>query len=101
MKLRLVIDGGHVASLEDVYDLVQALPAVPDWFGRNLDAVDELAYFVKSPLHVVVRDAPLLKQRLGSKDYNALVQVLENLRDSTDELEPVQPVTLVFQEREF
>ncbi len=98
MLAKLVIDGGHVKSLQDVYDLVAQLPDIPAWFGRNLDALDELGSFIKCPLEITVRHPKALERNLGRKDFVVLIDVFENLRDMEDEFEPAFPVSLVIEQ---
>lgn len=93
MPLRLEIESGRIDDLEDIHDLVAALPGLPDWFGRNLDALSELAYFVNEPLDIVVRHPKALESRLGQRKYRALMGALEDIRDG-EPGEGRQPVTL-------
>ncbi|WP_298159568.1 barstar family protein [Brevundimonas sp.] len=94
MPLRLEIESGKIDGLEDVHDLVAELPGLPIWFGRNLDALSELAYFVKEPLDIVLINSSALERRLGRRDYKALMSTLEDIRDSPNDDPNWQPVTL-------
>jgi RNAse (barnase) inhibitor barstar len=100
MPLRLEIDGGQIASLDDIHDLVAGLTDLPEWFGRNLDALAELAYFVKQPLDIVIQNPKTLERHLGSRDYKALILTLEDIRDSKagDVWNDWQPVSLTIKE---
>ena len=94
MSLRLIIDGARVRTLDDVHDDVARLPGLPDWFGRNLDALAELAYFVPEPLTIEVRQSQRLRQALGPDRHRALIATLEAVRDSENDDAGWQPVTL-------
>jgi RNAse (barnase) inhibitor barstar len=101
MSLRLEIESGQVESLDDIHDRVAELPNVPEWFGRNLDALAELAFFLKQPLDIVVHHPAALERRLGSRNYKALMQALEDIRDSNpgDGRGDCQPVTLTIKQQ--
>ncbi|WP_374273865.1 barstar family protein [Brevundimonas sp.] len=94
MVLLLEIESSKIGSLDDVYDLVAKLPGLPDWFGRNINALAELAYFVKQPLDIVVRHPKALERRLGRRDYEALIWALEAVRDTSNKDAGSQPATL-------
>lgn len=98
MVARLVIDGATVRTLDDVHDVVARLPGLPDWFGRNLNALGELAYFVSEPLAIEVVHNDRLRSRLGPRWHAALITTLEDIRDSEADDAGWQPVTLRIQE---
>ena len=93
-KLRLILDGASISSWSDVYNQVAGVPGVPDWFGRNPDAVAELKYFIQEPLEIVMRRPARLRETLGVRDFEMLISVLEIIRDDTDEDQKLHPVTL-------
>ena len=63
---RVMIDGGGIATPNDVYDAFSAQLALAPEFGRNLDALwDVLTVDVVGPLEIVWRDAARSRARLG------------------------------------
>jgi len=52
--MELVIDGSRIASEEDLHDVISKGLALPNWYGRNLDALwDVLTGMVERPLKVI------------------------------------------------
>jgi RNAse (barnase) inhibitor barstar len=98
MTLRLVIDGATMRNIDDVYDAVSRLPGVPDWFGRNLNALAELAYFVSEPLSIQVVRNQALRSNFGKVAHDALIETLVVIRVSENDDAGWQPVTLQIQE---
>ncbi|WP_255350729.1 barstar family protein [Brevundimonas sp. AAP58] len=74
---RLIIDGAKVRDMEDVYDLFVALPDIPDWVGRNPDALYDTIAMIQEPTEIDVYDLPALKQNLRS-DYPVFMSILED-----------------------
>ena len=76
---RVLIDGGRVATADDVYDaFADQLALVPE-FGRNLDALwDVLTVDVAGPLEIVWQDAARSRARLGGA-FEPFVRLLRDL----------------------
>ncbi len=76
---RCTIAGRAVHSLDELYDeLARQLP-LPDYFGRNLDALwDVLSTDIEGPVEMVWEDAEHSKRSMG-KDYERVVALLNDL----------------------
>ncbi len=80
----------HVLTLDDVYDQFATQLALPDYFGRNLDALyDVLAGEVDGPLRIVWQDAGAAAQAMGKKHYAAVIEVFNDVGEERDDLEVV------------
>jgi len=52
--MELIIDGSKIASEEDLHDAISKGLALPNWYGRNLDALwDVLTGMVGRPLELI------------------------------------------------
>ncbi len=69
LKKRIVtLDGGQIATAEDVYEAFAIQLGLPEYFGRNLDALWVLlAVDVQGPLEIVWKDAELSRNKLGGQ----------------------------------
>lgn len=80
----------HIHTLEDVYDQFSTQLALPDYFGRNLDALyDVLTGDVKGPLQIVWHDAQKAEGQLGHEHYAALLAVFDDVGEERDDLEVI------------
>ena len=76
--MRVQLDASH-DTLDKVYDALQRQLALPDHFGRNLDALwDVLTTDVRGPVTVVWRDPIRARAALGP-DYDRLVETLRDV----------------------
>ncbi|GGP27476.1 barstar family protein [Silvimonas amylolytica] len=80
----------HIQSLDDVYDQFAAQLALPDYFGRNLDALyDVLSAEVQGPLKIIWQDAGAAASAMGKKHYAAVIEVFNDVGEERDDLEVV------------
>ena len=66
----VILKGGNIGSRRELYDAVEAHLTVPDYFGRNLDALQEvllLDLLPKGPLTIEIEDYDEMKAKMG--DY--------------------------------
>ena len=71
----IVLDGAELWSMEAVHDrFVQAL-ALPEWYGRNLDALFDCLTDLREPVTVRLVNREALEDRLGRRG-RALVRLL-------------------------
>lgn len=86
---RAVISAETVRSMEDVYDVVAAALPLPDWFGRNLDALwDTLSTDVPGPFEIEVQETAALATALGPH-YRPLLTVLRDIDAERDDVHVV------------
>jgi len=82
---RCVIDGGAVASLEDVYACLDRKFKFPKQFGRNLDALhDCLSTDVEGPFEIVLHAPEKVRANLDP-DYLNLLKVLIDVVEERDD----------------
>lgn len=80
----LALDTRAISSVEDFWDAVATSWELPDWFGRNLDALfDVLAERCETPT-VLVWDG---LSRLSDVDPVLAGEVVDVLRDTTGQAE--------------
>lgn len=63
----------------DVHDLVAALPGVPSFYGRNLDALwDTLTGLMEGPVEIRIAHPDALRDAVGNDYYARLLRVFED-----------------------
>lgn len=82
---RAVLSADAIKSIDDVYDVLAAALPLPDWFGRNLDALwDTLSTDVPGPYEIVLQESDALIAALGPH-YLPLLTVLRDLAGERDD----------------
>ena len=75
--MELIIDGSKITSEEDFHDVIAKGLALPNWYGRNLDALwDVLTGMVGRPLKVI-----WLNSRQSKKTLPRYEQILSLFRE--------------------
>lgn len=73
---RLTLNARRMDTRENAHAHLKQRLRLPDWYGGNLDALNDCLGEIGEPTRIVVRFAPKLTLSLG--DYGAkLIQVLE------------------------
>lgn len=71
-----ILDGNNMTTLDRVYDELEQVFDLPDYFGRNLDALEEcLADMAEEEgsLSIIVRHASVVEEKLP--EWESLVEV--------------------------
>ncbi len=77
---RCTLDGRTIRSLDDLYDILSIQLALPEHFGRNLDALwDVLSADIEGPFEIVWKHAGFSRKLLG-KDFDRVVKLLKDLK---------------------
>ena len=71
----IVLDGLELRSLEEVHDRFAQALALPEWYGRNLDALYDCLTDLGEPVTVRLQHQEVLEGRLGRRG-RALVRLL-------------------------
>lgn len=69
----IVLDGRVLPSMEAVHD--RFAPLLPEWYGRNLDALFDCLTDLREPVTVRLLNREVLEDRLGRRG-RALVRLL-------------------------
>ena len=73
MSVRVVIHGRTVGSLHDFYREVESQLSLPDYFGRNLDALwDVLSTDIEGPFELIWEDADISRKSMG-RDFERVM----------------------------
>jgi ribonuclease inhibitor len=84
---RCTLNGKVIRSLDDLYDQLSMKLALPEHFGRNLDALwDVLSTDVEGPFEIVWKHADESKKFMG-KDFDRAVKLLKELKEERDDFE--------------
>lgn len=60
------LPGREIRSLEEFYDVISLKLALPEHFGRNLDALwDVLTTDLKGPVEIIWEDSAVSKRAMG------------------------------------
>lgn len=73
--VEIVLDGQVLQSLEDVHDRFAQALDLPEWYGRNLDALFDCLTDLGEPVMVRLLHQETLEDRLGRRG-RALVRLL-------------------------
>lgn len=83
---RCILEGRAIGSLDDLYDELGRRLSLPEYFGRNLDALwDFLATDVEGPLEIVWRDVRLSQKAMGA-DFDRITSLLRDLEKERDNI---------------
>ena len=85
----IVIDGGRMTSRAAVHDYLAAALGLPDYYGRNLDALYDLLTERSEPTRLIVQGGEALTAALGGYGTALLQTLLEAAKEN-----PALQVTL-------
>lgn len=71
----IVLDGRELPSMEAVHDRFAQALVLPEWYGRNLDALFDCLTDLREPVTVRLLSREVLEDRLGRRG-RALVRLL-------------------------
>ncbi len=93
--LILKIDGNEIQCLDDFHDQLKTCPGLPDFYGRNLDALfDVLTGFLELPLKIEWHHAAVSRRRLV-KDFERLLATVQDAMGYTARYERIFEFELV------
>ena len=73
---RLTLNAKRMTTRELAHALIKERLRLPDWYGNNLDALNDCLGEIGQPTRITVRYAPALEEMLG--DYGVrIIRVLE------------------------
>lgn len=75
MMAELTLDGSQIQSIEEVHDLFAQTLDLPEWYGRNLDALFDCLTDAHEPVTVHLLHKDDLRDHLGRRGY-ALIRLL-------------------------
>lgn len=77
----LILDGEAISSKEMLHDVIAASLQLPEWYGRNLDALYDCLTDIAQPVDVILLHPDALQETLGSY----ATSLLRMLRDAAGE----------------
>ena len=83
---RLALNARRMTTREEAHAHMQARLRLPQWYGKNLDALNDCLGEINTPTRIIVRNAPKLKVSLG--DYGTkILDVLERAAEENPNLQ--------------
>lgn len=79
----IVLDGRELPSMEAVHD--RFAPLLPEWYGRNLDALFDCLTDLREPVTVRLLNREVLEDRLGRRG-RALVRLLRRAAEENPQV---------------
>ncbi len=77
--MKIEIDGKKISSEPMFHDAIVSALKLPDYYGRNLDALfDVLSTDVERPLVIVWNESIVSQELIGAK-FNVIVEVLRRV----------------------
>lgn len=94
--MHLIIDGLNIASEEDLHTAIAEGLDLPNWYGKNLDALwDALTGMVGRPLKITWINADQSKERLPR--YEKYISLLQEVAEQDRQLKRPEFLTLEIQ----
>lgn len=81
----IVLDGLEIRSAEAVHDRFAQALALPEWYGRNLDALFDCLTERQEPVSVRLLHRDVLEDRLGRRG-RALVRLLRRAAEENPQV---------------
>ncbi len=76
--MEIIIDGTAINSEEDLHDFFAKSLSLPDWYGRNLNALwDVLTGMIDMPLTIIWRNSEISKHRIFN--FEQIISVLKKV----------------------
>ena len=86
---KYVLNGTKIQSLSDFYDEIARALSLPEYFGRNLDALaDVLSTDIEGPLEIVWESSSASKKAL-KKDYSKIAALLKRIAKERDDFKVI------------
>jgi len=80
-----VLRGEKIRSFSDFYDEIARVLPLPQYFGRNLDALrDVLSTDIEGPFEIVWKSSSISKNAL-KKDYSQIASLLKRVAKERDD----------------
>ncbi len=80
--MRVTLDGKRMTTQQDTHDYLQKELQLPDYYGKNLDALWDLLSAYYESLHIVLLNAEAIEENLG--DYGK--KLLQLFDDAEEEI---------------
>ncbi|MEA4912980.1 MAG: barstar family protein [Christensenella sp.] len=85
---RLALNARRMTTREQAHAHIKERLRLPDWYGNNLDALNDCLGEIGEPTQIILRFAPLLEQNLGEYGLK-LIRVLENASTENENIRVV------------
>ena len=76
--MNVLLDGNTILNREMLHDTLSAALCLPEWYGRNLDALYDCLTDVQEETVVILRDQAALEEHLGGYGRR-LLRLLEDV----------------------
>lgn len=80
--MTIELDGGQMTDRERAHDHLGQQFALPEYYGRNLDALYDLLTERKEPTDIVLRNRGALEEHLGAYAHALLQTLRDAARDN-------------------
>lgn len=78
----ITLDGLELQSMEEAHDLFARALDLPEWYGRNLDALFDCLTDAREPVAVRLLHKDELREHLGRR-YSALIRLLRRAAEES------------------
>lgn len=83
---RLTLNAKRMTTREQAHAHIKARLRLPEWYGNNLDALNDCLGEINRPTRIIVRFAPILKESLGAYGTKIL-DVLEHAAEENPSMQ--------------
>ena len=74
------LDGDKILSIADLHRAFAEALDLPDYYGKNLDALHDCLTEIREPVSVIAVNTSLLKEHVGRR-WNAFLRLMDDLQD--------------------
>ena len=85
---RLALNARRMTTREQAHAHLKECLRLPDWYGNNLDALNDCLGEIGEPTRIILRFSPALEQNLGEYGVK-LIRVLENASTENENIRVV------------
>lgn len=86
MDKRIILDGREMSSRKRVHEYLQQRLDLPDYYGRNLDALKDCLTTDFTSQTIVISDAEAIEEQLG-RYGKSLLRVFQAAAEENDHLD--------------
>ena len=90
---KYVLDGQAIQSLDSFYEIIGKVLPLPDYFGRNLDALaDVLSTDLDGPCEILWEHAAVFQKQAMNRDFQRIRTVMKHVSQEREDIKIIFPL---------
>ena len=86
----ILLDGNKITSIRDLHEIFKESLDMPEWYGKNLDALHDLLTCYQDGVGIIAVNTPELSKTLG-KRWHPFLRLMEDVCAAKDNIRFVMP----------